>query len=176
MDNNDVDYKIVFIIAHRYTRGYESYLKYYINNILSFYKNPLIIAVDNNSKHKDDIFDDIKNIDNVILLDNYIKCKFELGAYQVGFRYLLDNKYDNIVNATNLQVGAGCIGSLIYLIRSIKNKKFGGLLKPEDLSIKDFINLTKPLLGDFIFKKIDDWTYQKNNNIRKHKFSDFTIV
>jgi homospermidine synthase len=91
-------------------------------------------------------------------------------------RYLLDNKYDNIVNATNLQVGAGCIGSLIYLIRSIKNKKFSGLLKPEDLPIKDFINLTKPLLGDFIFKKIDDWTYQKNNNIRKHKFSDFTIV
>ena len=95
MDNNAVDYKIVFIIAHRYTRGYKSYLKYYINNILSFYKNPLIIVVDNNSKYKDDIFDDIKSRDNVILLDNYIKCKFELGAYQVGFRYLLDN---NLVN------------------------------------------------------------------------------
>lgn len=36
--------KPAFIIAHKYFRGYESYLKHYVENILEFYgKNSLII-------------------------------------------------------------------------------------------------------------------------------------
>ena len=93
--------KPVFIIAHKYYRGYESYVEYYINNIQKLYDDSLIIVVDNNSIYKDDIFDKIKTYDNVILLDNNIECKFEIGAYQIGLKYLIDNnlvdKYHFIV-------------------------------------------------------------------------------
>lgn len=82
--------KIVFIISHYYLRGYKSYTKFYVENINKFYENPLIIITDNNSEHKNDIFDDLKDIKNVVLLDNNIECKYELGAYQVGLRFLIE--------------------------------------------------------------------------------------
>ena len=93
---NDVDivdnnYNVVFIIAHKYVRGYESYLKYYISNIFKFYKNALVLVVDNNSNYKDDVFSTIDKNENIIFLDNNIECKFELGGYQVGIKYLIDN-------------------------------------------------------------------------------------
>src|SRR3972149_7218479 len=95
------NYKLVFIIAHKYFRGYESYLKLYITNIQNFYNDALILVVDNNSNFKDDIFNNIKSNINIIFLDNDIECKFELGAYQIGLKYLITNnlidKYDYIV-------------------------------------------------------------------------------
>jgi len=89
---------VVFIISHKYYRGYESYLKYYINNILSFYDNPLIIVVDNNSSYKEEIFNSIEKNDKTIFLDNNIESKFEIGAYQVGLNYLVDNNLFNNYN------------------------------------------------------------------------------
>lgn len=87
-----VDYnKVCFIIAHKYFRGYESYLKLYIKRIFDNYPNALAIVVDNNSVYKDDVFSTIDPNLNVVFLDNNIECKFELGAYQVGLAYLLQN-------------------------------------------------------------------------------------
>jgi hypothetical protein len=83
--------KLVFIIAHKYFRGYESYLKYYINNIKLLYPNYLILIVDNNSENKEDVYNTIEKDDNIIYLTNNIECKFELGAYIVGMKYLIDN-------------------------------------------------------------------------------------
>tara|TARA_R110000824_G_scaffold791_1_gene4816 strand:+ start:4944 stop:5702 length:759 start_codon:yes stop_codon:yes gene_type:complete len=93
------EYSVAFIIAHKYFRGYPSYLKYYIENIIKFYgDNALVLVVDNNSLYKEDIFNEIPDIDNIVYLDNNIDCKFELGAYQVGINYILENdlldKYD----------------------------------------------------------------------------------
>jgi len=95
------NYKLVFIIAHKYFRGYPSFLKYYIENINKFYDDALILVVDNNSQFKEDIFDDIGVRDDVKFLDNDIECKFELGAYQVGIRHLKENnlvdEYDYVI-------------------------------------------------------------------------------
>jgi hypothetical protein len=92
--------RIIFIIAHKYFRGYDSYVEYYVNNIRKFYENSLIIIVDNNSTYKDDIFDKLKIYDNVVLLDNNIDSKFEIGAYTVGLNYIIENEindYDYVV-------------------------------------------------------------------------------
>ena len=83
--------KPVFIIAHKYYRGYESYSEYYVQTIQKFYEDALIIFVDNNSTHKEDVFVKLRQYRNVVLLDNNIDCKFEIGAYQVGLKFLIDN-------------------------------------------------------------------------------------
>jgi len=101
MDTLKDNYRLVFIIAHKYFRGYESYLKHYIDNIFSFYADPLILIVDNNSLYKEEVYNTIEKNDNIIFLDNDTESKFELGAYQVGINYLIDNNilsnYDYVV-------------------------------------------------------------------------------
>jgi hypothetical protein len=85
--------KIVFIIAHKYFRGYPSYLSHYIDNIINFYGDrSLILVVDNNSNYPQEIFDTIPKINNLVFLTNDIECKFELGAYQVGMRYIFEEE------------------------------------------------------------------------------------
>lgn len=100
MDRVDKN-RVVFIIAHKYFRGYNSYTEYYIQNIKKFYENSLIIVVDNNSEYKEDIFNNLEKYDNVVLLSNDIESKFELGAYTVGLKYMIDKgiekNYDYIV-------------------------------------------------------------------------------
>lgn len=86
--------KPCFVIAHKWIRGpYHSYLKYYIENINKFYEDALIIVVDNNSVYKEDIFSTITDT-NVIFLDNDTISKFEIGAYIVASKYIIENKLD----------------------------------------------------------------------------------
>jgi hypothetical protein len=85
---------VAFVIAHKYFRGFDSYVEYYVKNIKKLYENSTIIVVDNNSVDRDDIFDELRKIDGVVLLDNDIESKFEIGAYTVGLKYLIDNKID----------------------------------------------------------------------------------
>lgn len=98
---NKLNNKVVFIIAHKYFRGYESYVEHYVQNVMKFYEEPLILVVDNNSKFKQDIFENLKKYENVVLLDNNLDCKFEIGAYRVGLNYLIENnlvdKYEHFV-------------------------------------------------------------------------------
>jgi hypothetical protein len=87
--------KLVFIIAQKYYRNYPSYIEYYIDNIQTNYPKSLIIVVDNNSTHKDDVFSSLSDKDKVVLLDNNIDCKFEIGAYKVAMDYMIT---ENIVD------------------------------------------------------------------------------
>lgn len=85
----------IFIISHKFYRGYESYIEYYIKNINKYYTGALIIVVDNNSTHVKDIFTNLIGFKNVVLLDNNIDCKFEIGAYKVALKHIIDN---NLLN------------------------------------------------------------------------------
>lgn len=88
-------------------------------------------------------------------------------------RSLFDNKHDDIINATILQVVAGYIGGIFYLIELINNKKYNGLVFPEDLPIKKILNWTRPLLGPFGLMEVEDWEFEcadKNNLWQLHDF------
>ena len=56
MDN----YKVCFIIALKYIRGYVSFIDYYVDNIKLFYPNSLIVIVDNNSKYIEDVYEKLQ--------------------------------------------------------------------------------------------------------------------
>ena len=91
--------KILFIIAHKYFREYESYLEYYINNIQSFYGNDAsILIVDNNSQHKD-IQEKISKYKNVEMIINTSDSFYELGAYRFGITYMNEkiNEFEYII-------------------------------------------------------------------------------
>ena len=86
--------KLCFVIASRYIRGYPTYIKTYVDNINTFYKDSFILIVDNNSpQFEEDIHFDCTNVK---VVTNTSECKFELGAYKFGVGYLLEN---NIVNS-----------------------------------------------------------------------------
>jgi hypothetical protein len=87
--------KICFVIALKYYRTYPVYIREYVDNIRKYYDDSFIIIVDNNSEHIGDITFDY---DNVVIITNTSDQKFELGAYNLGIRYIIDNglteKYD----------------------------------------------------------------------------------
>jgi homospermidine synthase len=89
-------------------------------------------------------------------------------------RLIYDNEYDDIINATVLQVVAGYIGAILYLIESIENKKYKGLLTPEELPIKKFVKVTKPMLGPFGLIKVEDWTVETKPD-KQWQFEDFVF-
>jgi hypothetical protein len=96
-----MDDNILFIIAVKYYRTYKSYVKYYVDNIQKFYKNSFILLVDNNSKYITDLTTLLKDYSNLKIITNDSISKFEIGAYNEGIRYLLQNnmldKYSYIV-------------------------------------------------------------------------------
>lgn len=144
--------------------------------------------------------------DNLRLLTNdIIEGRDELGVtmffadksiYWIGSlldieeaRYIYNNQYNDIINCTSLQVISGYFGSFIHIINNINNKIYKGLLYPEDMPIRDFMKWTKPLLGNFVIIKVNDWNpitakyerkyihNQKENNTTKPlwQYSDFII-
>jgi len=87
--------KLCFIIAHKYSIKFKSYIKYYVDNIQKFYKDSFILIVDNNSNNIENILNIFNNYNNLKIIINNSNAKFELGAYNEGIRYILTN---NLLN------------------------------------------------------------------------------
>lgn len=85
------NYKLCFIIALKYYRNYETYIKYYVDNIKKYYEDSFTIIVDNNSKYIENVYEMFKDYKDLIITTNNTECKFELGAYKVGINYLISN-------------------------------------------------------------------------------------
>lgn len=83
-------------------------------------------------------------------------------------REIYENSFNKWVNATNVQVMIGYLSGLIHIIDLLKENKYEGLLTPEDLPYKKIMKFSEPFLGEFIFKKIDDFKILKY----KKKFTD----
>lgn len=88
-------------------------------------------------------------------------------------RELFDNKLDSFINATLLQVVAGYLGGLIYIINLINQNKMMGLILPENIPIKEYMNITKPFLGIFGIFKVNWQSMYKHN---KWRFNEFLIT
>jgi homospermidine synthase len=91
-------------------------------------------------------------------------------------RLLYDNQYNNIINATVLQVVAGYIGGIFHLIESIEQKKYKGLIFPEDLPVGPFINRIKPMLGPFGLIEVTDWDVDCLDQNNLWQYQDFLHV
>jgi hypothetical protein len=85
-------YKVLFLIAQKYVKGYPTFVEYYVNNIRTMYPdNSFIVIVDNNSTFFDEIKERVGERDNCVILSNTGECKFELGAYQIGMKYIIEH-------------------------------------------------------------------------------------
>lgn len=94
-------YNVCFVIALKYYRTHESFIKYYVDNIQRLYKNSFIIIVDNNSTYINDIKQMFIKYTNLIIITNNTICKFEIGAYKVGINYLISN---NLIDNYNYYI------------------------------------------------------------------------
>lgn len=124
-----------------------------------------------------------------LMTDDIVEGRDELGVtmffadgdiYWIGSlldikeaRLLYDNQYDGIINATVTQVVAGYIGGIFHLIESIEQKKYRGLLLPEDIPIAPFIKRTRPMLGPFGLMEVTDWDVDCVDQTNLWQFHDF---
>ena len=85
-------------------------------------------------------------------------------------RKMFDDKFNHRTNAAILQVVGGNIAGIIYALKYHDNKNYGVYVS-DDLPHEDIYELCKPFYGDFVFKKVEDWDYNRNNRIVE--FSNF---
>ena len=93
-------------------------------------------------------------------------------------REIFDNEFNEFVNATIIQVMAGYLGGILYLIELINGNKVCGMMTPEDLPYQKFFNIIEPFLGEFIFKKIDNFyliKYDSTANIKNNYTTEWQL-
>jgi hypothetical protein len=82
-----------FILAHKYIRGYTSFIQLYINNIRAFYGvQALILVVDNQSAGLEDVFPPNNTHDSQVIIlqnDGQINGFYDVGAYIFGLKWLI---------------------------------------------------------------------------------------
>ena len=86
-------------------------------------------------------------------------------------RDIFENKFNDKINATLAQVTGGYLSGVFHVIELNKQKKYQGVMVPEDLPYKDIYNTMKPFYGEFIFTKVEDWDF--NMKTRSITFRDY---
>lgn len=86
-------------------------------------------------------------------------------------RDIYENKFDEKINATLVQVIGGYLSGILHVVELNKKEEYHGVMVPEDLPYKDFHKLMKPFFGEFIFTKVEDWDY--NMKTRSITFRDY---
>ena len=86
-------------------------------------------------------------------------------------RDIYENKFDDKINATVVQVVGGYLSGIFHILDLNKKNEYRGVMVPEDLPYKPFYNKMKPFFGEFVFKKVDDWDY--NMKTRSITFRDY---
>ena len=87
-------------------------------------------------------------------------------------RDFFDKEWLDYVNATNLQVAAGCLGGIFHLIKLDKNNIKKGLIIPDDLPYEEILEYTLPFLGEFIFTDSDFKITLCNSNFYNCKLKE----
>ncbi len=86
-------------------------------------------------------------------------------------RDIYENKFNDKINATLVQIVGGYLSGIINVISLNKQGKYNGVMVPEDLPYKDLYKKMKPFYGEFVFKKVQDWDY--NMKTRSITFRDY---
>lgn len=97
-------------------------------------------------------------------------------------RDLFDNKFNKFINATNIQVIAGYLSGILFLLELLNKNIKVGLMMPDDLPYKFMISKQMPFLGDFIFCKMNYELMKYSSNFtvkdfdtKKWTFENFII-
>jgi homospermidine synthase len=86
-------------------------------------------------------------------------------------RDIFENKFNEKINATLAQVIGGYLSGVFHVVELNKEKKYKGVMVPEDLPYKEIYNTMKPFYGEFIFTKVEDWDF--NMKTRSITFRDY---
>lgn len=86
-------------------------------------------------------------------------------------RDLYENKFDDKINATIVQVVGGYLSGIMHILDLNKQEKYNGVMVPEYFPYKKMYERMKPFYGEFIFKKVEDWDY--NMKTRSITFRDY---
>jgi homospermidine synthase len=86
-------------------------------------------------------------------------------------RDIYENKFDEKINATLVQVVGGYLSGVMHVLDLNKQKNYNGVMVPEDLPYKELYKKMKPFYGEFVFKKVEDWDY--NMKTRSITFRDY---
>lgn len=100
-------------------------------------------------------------------------------------RELFDHEMDEYLNATSVQVLGGYISGIVYLIDKISKGEYSGLIYPDDLDPHVVFPIMRPLLGEFVMQKVDDFVptraskyfSQKNESVKPvgNAFTSFAV-
>lgn len=175
---------IGYIIRHDESFSIGNELSYYENNQLVY--KPSVYYVYHPSDSTVMSFYELKEMDLKyqdkcrLLTKDIISGRDELGLtvflndgsiYWIGSlldieeaREIYDNKFNDNINATIVQVIGGFMSGIIYIIELINKGDYKGLICPDDLPFDKMLKTSMPFFGDFIMTRVNDWDYKKKYN------------
>jgi homospermidine synthase len=185
------DYLLGMVIRHEECYTIPKYLSVFDKDNKKIYQPSCYYVYNPNDSSKASIYEVIEDEEiyqdyKRLMTSDITQGKDEVGAtlfFQDGkvfwigsildineARFIFNNELNEFINSTILQVVAGYIGGLIYIIKLINHNKKLGLILPEHLPVHDFVHSIKPFIGIFGIFKVD-WTSDSSDN--KWQFKEF---